>query len=166
MSNDYGIKDVKGRGLQIYTAIDLAAQDSATRILEAGLQGIERGNRRLRRSDPQAKLQGVLIHVHVPSGEIRALVGGRNYDINQFNRALNSKRLVGSLFKGGPFILGAVGCLLGGYWTDALFRRGTSLRWSRRLPGLVGLVLCAGCYLIAARMPSAAAEPGCADPTG
>ena len=102
MANDYGIKDVKGRGLQIYTAIDLAAQDSATRILEAGLQGIERGNRRLRRSDPQAKLQGVLIHVDVPSGEIRALVGGRNYDINQFNRALNSKRLVGSLFK--PFV--------------------------------------------------------------
>jgi penicillin-binding protein 1B len=102
MSRDYGIKDVKGRGLQIYTAIDLAAQDDATRTLEAGLQGLERGNRRLRRSDPQQKLQGVLIHVDVPTGEIRALVGGRNYDINQFNRALNSKRLVGSLFK--PFV--------------------------------------------------------------
>jgi len=102
MANDYGIKDVKGRGLQIYTAIDLAAQDNATRILEAGLQGIERGNRRLRREDPQDKLQGVLIHVDVQTGEIRALVGGRNYDINQFNRALNSKRLVGSLFK--PFV--------------------------------------------------------------
>src|SRR5205823_4295950 len=102
MSRDYGIKDVKGRGLQIYTAIDLAAQDNAARTLEAGLQGLERGNRRLRRSDPQQKLQGVLIHVDVPTGEIRALVGGRNYDINQFNRALNSKRLVGSLFK--PFV--------------------------------------------------------------
>ena len=102
MSRDYGIKDVKGRGLQIYTAIDLAAQDNATRTLEAGLQGLERGNRRLRRSDPQQKLQGVVIHVDVPTGEIRALVGGRNYDINQFNRALNSKRLVGSLFK--PFV--------------------------------------------------------------
>jgi MFS transporter, ACS family, glucarate transporter len=62
---------------------------------------------------------------------------------------------VGSLFKGGPLLLGAVGCLLGGYWTDALLRRGTSLRWSRRLPGLIGLILCAGCYLTAARMPSA-----------
>jgi MFS family permease len=63
--------------------------------------------------------------------------------------------LVGSMFKGGPFILGAIGCLLGGFWTDSLLRGGTSLRWSRRLPGLVGLVLCAGCYLTAARMPSA-----------
>src|SRR5205807_7352742 len=72
------------------------------RVLESGLEGLERGNRRLRRNDPQQKLQGVLIHVDVATGEIRALVGGRNYDINQFNRALNSKRLVGSLFK--PFV--------------------------------------------------------------
>ena len=31
MARDYGIKDVKGRGLQIYTAIDFAAQDTAAR---------------------------------------------------------------------------------------------------------------------------------------
>jgi MFS family permease len=63
--------------------------------------------------------------------------------------------LVGAIMKGGPLYLGAVGCLLGGYWTDRLLRRGMSLRWSRRLPGLVGLVLCAACYLAAAGMPSA-----------
>lgn len=102
MSTDYGIKDVKGRGLEIYTAIDLAAQDNATRTLEAGLQNLERGNRRLRRRDPQHALQGAFLVIDVPSGEIRALVGGRNYDINQFNRALNAKRQVGSLIK--PFV--------------------------------------------------------------
>ncbi|HEV8431764.1 MAG TPA: PBP1A family penicillin-binding protein [Thermoanaerobaculia bacterium] len=102
MARDYGIKDVKGRGLQIYTAIDFAAQDAAARTLAAGLAGLEKGNRRLRRDDPQKILQGVLIHVDVPTGEIRALVGGRNYDVNQFNRALNSKRLIGSLVK--PFV--------------------------------------------------------------
>src|SRR5262245_675674 len=63
--------------------------------------------------------------------------------------------LVGAVMKGGPLWLGAAGCLLGGYWTDRLLRRGVSLRWSRRLPGFVGLVLCAGCYLAAAGMPSA-----------
>src|SRR5262249_43429502 len=68
---------------------------------------------------------------------------------------VESTSMVGSLFKGGPFILGAIGCLLGGYWTDALIRRGTSLRWSRRLPGLFGLVFCSACYLTAAWMPSA-----------
>lgn len=99
MAQDYGIKDVKGRGLEIFTALDLAAQDTATRTLESGLEGLERADRRLRRRDPQDALQGVMISVDVPSGEIRALVGGRNYDVNQFNRALNAKRQVGSLFK-------------------------------------------------------------------
>lgn len=100
MASDYGIKDVKGRGLQIYTAIDLNAQDTASRTIEAGLSTLEKGSRRLRR--PGQPLQGVIINVDVPTGEIRALIGGRNYDINQFNRALNAKRQIGSLIK--PFV--------------------------------------------------------------
>lgn len=100
LASDYGIEDVKGRGLRIYTAIDLNAQDAAARVLESSLQAIEKRNRKLRTHDPE--LQGALIHVDVPTGEIRALVGGRNYDRSQFNRALSSKRLVGSLFK--PFV--------------------------------------------------------------
>lgn len=100
LARDYGIKDPKGRGLQIYTAIDLAAQDAATRTVDTSLTRLSRISRRLRRRDQP--LQAALIHVDVPTGEIRALVGGRNYEQSQFNRALNAKRLVGSLFK--PFI--------------------------------------------------------------
>jgi penicillin-binding protein 1B len=100
MARDYGIKDVKGRGLQIYTAIDLNAQDTAARTVEAGLAALEKGSRRLRR--PGQPLQGAIINVDVPTGEIRALIGGRNYDLNQFNRALNAKRQIGSLVK--PFV--------------------------------------------------------------
>lgn len=97
---DYGIKDVKGRGLSIYTAIDLDAQDLASQGMASSLAGLEKSNSRLRRADHP--LQGVLIEVDVPTGEIRALVGGRNFDQSQFNRALYSKRQVGSLFK--PFV--------------------------------------------------------------
>lgn len=100
MRDDYGIEDVKGQGLQIYTAIDLDAQDAATSALTTTLANLEKGNRRFRRRDEP--LQAALIHVDVPTGEIRALVGGRNYEQSQFNRAISSKRLVGSLFK--PFI--------------------------------------------------------------
>jgi penicillin-binding protein 1B len=100
LATDYGVEDVKGRGLRIYTAIDLDAQDAATRAVQTSLAGIEKGNRRLRNHEP--KLEAALIHIDVPTGEIRALVGGRNYDQSQFNRALKSKRLVGSLFK--PFV--------------------------------------------------------------
>ena len=100
LAKDYGYKDVKGRGLQIYTAIDLNAQDTAARTLENGLETLERGNRRLRSAS--TPLQGVIINIDVPSGEIRALIGGRNYDMNQFDRALNAKRQIGSLVK--PFV--------------------------------------------------------------
>jgi penicillin-binding protein 1B len=100
MSRDYGVKDVKGRGLQIYTAIDLNAQDAASRILESGLAGIERSSRYLRRQGNP--LQGAIIMVDVPAGEIRALIGGRNYDYSQFNRATSAKRQIGSLIK--PFV--------------------------------------------------------------
>ena len=100
MGRDYGVKDVKGRGLQIYTAIDLNAQDAASRVLESGLESLERGSRYLRRRS--SPLEGVMIEVDVPTGEIRALVGGRNYDFSQFNRALNAKRQIGSLVK--PFV--------------------------------------------------------------
>jgi penicillin-binding protein 1B len=100
MSRDYGVKDVKGRGLQIYTAIDLNAQDAASRILESGLAGLERSSRYLRRRGNP--LQGAIIMVDVPAGEIRALIGGRNYDYSQFNRATSAKRQIGSLIK--PFV--------------------------------------------------------------
>jgi penicillin-binding protein 1B len=100
LARDYGYKDVKGRGLQIYTAIDLNAQDAAARTLDNGLSTLERGNRRLRGAS--TPLQGVIINIDVPSGEIRALIGGRNYDMNQFDRALNAKRQIGSLVK--PFV--------------------------------------------------------------
>ncbi|MGH9458547.1 MAG: PBP1A family penicillin-binding protein [Thermoanaerobaculia bacterium] len=100
MRRDYGIDDVEGRGLNIYTAIDLDWQAAATRELQRGLERLERSSRRLRNADDP--LQGAVIAVDVHSGEIRALVGGRNWEKTQFNRAISAERQVGSLFK--PFV--------------------------------------------------------------
>src|SRR5258708_3801962 len=57
IASDYGIKNVKGRGLQIYTAIDLNAQDTAARTIEAGLSALEDGCWRVRR--PEARIESV-----------------------------------------------------------------------------------------------------------
>ena len=100
LEQDYGIEDVKGSGLRIYTAIDLDAQDAAARVIDTSLRSLEKSSRKLRAHEPA--LEAALIHIDVPTGEIRALVGGRNYDRSQFNRALNAKRLIGSLIK--PFV--------------------------------------------------------------
>lgn len=100
ISRDYGIDDVQGRGLNIYTAIDLGWQAAAASQLVNGLGRLEKSSSRLRRSD--VPLQGAVIAVDVKSGEIRALVGGRNYEESQFNRATSARRQVGSLLK--PFV--------------------------------------------------------------
>jgi ACS family glucarate transporter-like MFS transporter len=68
---------------------------------------------------------------------------------------VESTSVFGAILKGGPLWLGAVGCIVGGILTDRLLRNGRSLRWARRGPGLIGLVCCAFCYLIAAYMPDA-----------
>lgn len=94
---DYGIDDVKGRGLAIYTAIDLDWQHQAAQAVESSLRNLEKASSALRRAE--VPLQGALVAVDLPSGEIRALVGGRNYETSQFNRVTSAKRQVGSLFK-------------------------------------------------------------------
>jgi len=62
---------------------------------------------------------------------------------------------LGSLLKGGPLILGAAGCLLGGWGTDFMLRRTGNRTWSRRLFGVVGQGVCVPCYLYCLIAPDA-----------
>ncbi len=50
-------------------------------------------------------VQGALISYELPSGAMRAMVGGYDYAISQFNRAVQAKRQSGSAFK--PIVYGA-----------------------------------------------------------
>lgn len=63
--------------------------------------------------------------------------------------------VVGAVCKGGPLLLGAVGCLAGGLLTDRLGRLGFGGRWSRSLPALVGTIL-AGLACLGAVLPLSA----------
>jgi MFS transporter, ACS family, glucarate transporter len=62
---------------------------------------------------------------------------------------------LGAIYKGGPLWLGAVGCLAGGWLTDALIRRTGNRKWGRRLLGLVGHSLAALCWLACLITPDA-----------
>ena len=73
-------------GLKIYTALDLNAQS----ILE------EKMNDNLKDND---KIQANAIMMDPDTGAIIALVGGRDYSTSQYNRAISSKRQVGSVMK-------------------------------------------------------------------
>ncbi|TET06422.1 PBP1A family penicillin-binding protein [Candidatus Dependentiae bacterium] len=45
------------------------------------------------------KIDGALLAIDVKTGEIRALVGGADFQVSKFNRALQAKRQLGSTFK-------------------------------------------------------------------
>ncbi len=55
--------------------------------------------------DQLPQVQGAVVILDVKSGEVRALVGGYDFQISKFNRAIQSRRQTGSSFK--PFVYGA-----------------------------------------------------------
>lgn len=86
-------------GLQIYTSLDMYLQRLAEEAVHSGLAELEKKYPRLRREKPEERLQASLIAVQPQTGEIRALVGGRDYQTSQFNRAVQARRQPGSIFK-------------------------------------------------------------------
>jgi penicillin-binding protein 1A len=106
-------------GLKIYTTIDPVLQKAAQAAVDTQIRAIEAkpGYAHPRRSEAGAKkeaddddpatnyLQGALVAIDNRTGGIRALVGGRDYIESRFNRALLSRRQVGSTFK--PFVYAA-----------------------------------------------------------
>jgi penicillin-binding protein 1B len=91
-----------GGGASVHTSLDTALQRFAETAVVRGLGRLEAQRPRLRRGAPASALQAVLIAVDPTTGQIRALVGGRDYAVSQFNRAVLARRQPGSAFK--PFV--------------------------------------------------------------
>jgi penicillin-binding protein 1B len=87
--------------LRVYTTIDPDLQKAAYEIV----------NRRLDKLDkyfpkrPKGSLQAALVAIRPKTGEIVAMVGGRDFLETQFNRATDARRQPGSVFK--PFVYAA-----------------------------------------------------------
>jgi MFS family permease len=62
---------------------------------------------------------------------------------------------LGAIYAGGPLWMGAVGCLVGGFLTDAFIRRTGNRRWGRRLFGVLGHASTAVCFALLPLAPSA-----------
>ena len=86
------ITDYVGRAesdLTVITTLDTRLQGLARQYVQSGLN---RDGRKLNAG------QAALVAM-TPSGAIRAMIGGGNYDQSQFNRATRAKRQPGSAFK-------------------------------------------------------------------
>lgn len=100
------------RPLRIFTTFDPVAQLAAQGELETSLRSVERGAfGRLvapAASDGAAgsdRLQGAVVVMDARTGDVRAWVGGRDFDDSRYDRALLARRQTGSAFK--PFVYGA-----------------------------------------------------------
>jgi 1A family penicillin-binding protein len=89
VTEQFGADDVLTGGLKIYTTIDMRLQKSAE---EAVI-------RRLMQIDKTGTLEGALAAIDPRTGEVLALVGGRDFHTSSFNRAIQAKRQPGSAFK-------------------------------------------------------------------
>ena len=87
-------------GARIYSTLDPFIQQLATEALHKGLAKLEQEYPALR--EGESPLQGAVVVLEARTGQLRAMVGGREYRASQFNRAAQAHRQAGSLFK--PFV--------------------------------------------------------------
>ena len=112
----YGSNAVYESGLKVYTTLDIDLQQVAERALEKQLTSLEAELRlketranfvppegdSARAAEGTPYLQGALVAIDPHNGSIRALIGGRDFNQSNFNRAVQARRQAGSAFK--PFV--------------------------------------------------------------
>jgi penicillin-binding protein 1A len=144
----YGSNQLYEGGMRVHTTIDIDLQHAAEEALEKRIQALETRNQYKRtrasivaeaaktgsRERPQTEyLQGAAVLLDPKTGNILALIGGRDFNESNFNRAVQAARQPGSAFK--PFIYAAA--MDNGYTptemildTPVSFRAGNGLDWS------------------------------------
>jgi penicillin-binding protein 1A len=95
----FGSSILYSGGLNIYTSINTTLQEYAERSLLAGLERLEAKLDRKQRGHQHQPLQAAIIALDPSTGHIRAMVGGRDFNKSQFNRAWQALRQPGSAFK-------------------------------------------------------------------
>lgn len=114
LDEKYGSNAVYEGGLKVYTTLDMDLQQLAERSLEMQLESLEHD---LKLSHTHGNfdaavaatgngrtpyLQGAFVAIDPRNGYVRALVGGRDWNHSNFNRAVQAQRQPGSAFK--PFV--------------------------------------------------------------
>ena len=87
-----GMAELQGKDIVVKTTLDLNLERASENDLKALLDG---------QGEKANVTQGAVV-VLGPNGAVRALVGGKDYDDSQFNRATQALRQPGSSFK--PFV--------------------------------------------------------------
>ncbi|SFM03085.1 penicillin-binding protein 1B [Marinobacter zhejiangensis] len=95
LARDYREEDLQSEGLRIFTTLNPAIQYAAEFSVKQTLDRLDPAN-------SEGGLQAAMVVSSRDSGEVLALVGGRDPRFAGFNRALDASRPIGSLVK--PFV--------------------------------------------------------------
>jgi penicillin-binding protein 1B len=105
-----GDQDLSHQSLHIYTSLDPDLEQAASEAVEIGMKNVDELVRKLHKTPkgeqpgPITYPQVALVAINPHTGQILALVGGRNYGVSQLNHAV-AQRPTGSIFK--PFVYAA-----------------------------------------------------------
>ena len=115
----FGWEKLSQGGLKVYTTIDPAMQRAAEAQVATALQQIEMRRAKRKVAPGGGQLEAALVAMDPTTGEVRAMVGGREFKTSRFNRATQALRQPGSAFK--PFVYAAA--LEAGYSPSSLVTR-------------------------------------------
>ena len=103
VESQYDERDGSLRSLRIYSTIDLGLQNAAYQAVTKHMASIDKLF--AKRKKGAEGLQAAMVAMNAKTGEILAMVGGRNYAQSQLNRSTDARRQPGSVFK--PFVYAA-----------------------------------------------------------
>ena len=115
----FGWERLSEGGLKVYTTIDPDMQRAAEANVEASVKQIEMRRAKRKIAPTGEQLEAALVAMDPTTGEVRALVGGRDFKNSRFNRATQAMRQPGSAFK--PFVYASA--LEAGYSPASLVTR-------------------------------------------
>ena len=93
-------RDLARQSFRVYSSVDLELQRAADKAVSDTLTQLDPiFARRKKNPIPAGTLQAALVAMNPKTGEIIAMVGGRDYSQSQLNRATDANRQPGSVFK-------------------------------------------------------------------
>ena len=118
LGRNYESSAIHGRGLKVYTTLDMSMQLAGNDAAQNWLRVLDEymkfpqyeenkakwsaGERGKGTHPPDSYMQAALVAIDPATGYVKAMLGGRDFQVNQFNRTVQSRRSPGSAFK--PFI--------------------------------------------------------------
>ncbi|MGA9774054.1 MAG: PBP1A family penicillin-binding protein [Blastocatellia bacterium] len=98
--SDFATRDLSRQSYRVYTTVDMDLQRAADKAVNDTLTNLDQiFAKRKKNPVPPGTLQAALVAMNAKTGEIVAMVGGRDYGQSQLNRAVDANRQPGSVFK-------------------------------------------------------------------